>query len=477
MRSTAEILERNKVKLSVEVDEEELKVAVEDTFRRLQREVQVPGFRPGKAPRRLLEARLGGKAIREDVIRHALPDYYAQAVEEAELDTISAPEIDITSGEDEGPLAFDAIVEVRPKVSVAGRDGLIVTVRSPEVTEEELDSQVERMREQFAELRDVERPVIDGDVVTVDVQATRDGRPVDDLATADFVYEVGSGMLAEGADEKLRGTKAGDIVAVDASDAPGGSAEIKIFVKQVREKVLPDADDAWASDASEFETIGELRADLRRRMTALRTLQARVELRERAIEALAGLVQEEMPDTLVDEATQRLLASFIRELEARKIGLDQYLAARDQSADQLLAEMKAQALEQVKADLALRAVAEAEGLEVTDEELASEIQRLADESDRRVSDVARQVAEGVGLERLRSELRSSKAVQWLLDHVEVVDEQGKAMDRALLLEHDVVSDGAGAELETVEYVQEGGVDGDTVAEVVDHDNETEEAEL
>ena len=274
MRSTAEILEGNKVKLSVEVDEDELQTAVEDTFRRLQREVSVPGFRPGKVPRRLLEVRMGGKAIREEVIRHALPDYYAQAVEEAALDMIAAPEIDITSGEEEGPLAFDAVVEVRPKVSVAGRDGLVVTVPSPEVSEEDLDAQIDRMREQFAELSDVDRPAADGDVVTVDVQATRDGEPVEDLATSDFVYEVGTGMLAEGADEQLRGAKPGDILRIDAMDAPGGSAQLKILVKQVREKVLPEADDAWASDASEFDTIAELRSDLSKRMTALRTLQA-----------------------------------------------------------------------------------------------------------------------------------------------------------------------------------------------------------
>jgi trigger factor len=472
MRSTAEILEDNKVKLSVEVDEDELKTAVEDTFRRLQREVSVPGFRPGKVPRRLLEVRMGGKAIREEVIRHALPDYYAQAVEEAALDTIAAPEIDITSGEEEGPLAFDAVVEVRPKVSVAGRDGLVVTVPSPEVGEEDLAAQIDRMREQFAELSDVDRPAADGDVVTVDVQATRDGDPVEDLATSDFVYEVGTGMLAEGADEQLRGAKPGDILVIGATDAPGGSAQLKILVKQVREKVLPEADDAWASDASEFDTMAELRADLSKRMTALRTLQARLALREQAIEALAGLVQEDMPETLVNEATQRLFASFLRQLESRKIGLEQYLEAREQDAEQLIADLRAQATEQVKADLALRAVADAENLEVSDDELAAEMQRLADESNRSVGDVARQVAEGTGLERLRSDIRSSKAVEWLLDHVEVVDEQGNPMDRALLLEHEDPS--GEPDPTTTQDAAEGSADESPIAEAVGHDHDTEE---
>jgi len=444
MRSTAEVLEGNKVKLTVEVDEDELQKAIQDTFRRLQREVAVPGFRPGKVPRRLIEVRLGGKAIREEVIRTALPDYYAQAVEEAALDTIAPPEIDITSGEEEGPLAFDAVVEVRPRVSIPGYEGLIVTVPSPEAAESEVDDQINRMREQFAELSEVERPAHAGDVATVDVQAMRDGEPVEDLSTFDFVYEIGTGMLAEGADEALQGAKAGDILEIDAAEAPGGAAKLKILVKQVREKVLPEADDTWASDASEFDTLEDLRGDLRKRMTALKTLQARLALREQAVEALAALVQDDMPNTLVSEATERLLGSFVRRLDERKVTLDQYLEATGQEPDQLVAELKTQAESQVKADLALRALADAEQLEVSDDEMAAEIARLAAETNRSPREVARQIAEGAGLERLRSDIRYSKSVTWLVEHVEVVDEQGNPMDRALLLEHEGSADEPGA---------------------------------
>jgi trigger factor len=181
-----------------------------------------------------------------------------------------------------------------------------------------------------------------------------------------------------------------------------------------------------------------------------------------------------MPETLVNEATQRLLGSFIRQLEARKIPLDQYLTAREQDADELLAELRAQATEQVKADLALRAVADAEELEVSDDELAAEIQRLADESNRPVGDVARQVAEGSGLERLRSDIRNSKAVEWLLDHVEVVDEQGNPMDRTLLLEHEGTSDDP--ELISTEGTANGSEQEDPIAQVADDDNDTKDNE-
>jgi trigger factor len=436
MRSSSEVLEGNKVKLSVEIDEEELESAVDETVRRLQREVNMPGFRPGRVPRRLLEARLGGKAIREEVIRHALPDYYAQAVEEAALDTIAAPEIDITAGEDEGPLAFDAVVEVRPKVSIAGYEGLVVTVPSPEATEEEVEAQLDRMRQQFAELRDVERPATDGDVVTVDVQATRDGQPVEDLATSDFVYEVGTGMLAEGADEALRGAKAGDILEIDGAEAPGGAARLKILVKQVREKILPAADDDWASDASEFETLAELRDDIRGRMTGLKRLQARIALREQSIEALAALVAEDVPAALVDEETIRVRDRFLQQLAESRIALEQYLEATGRTPDELVEEFRSKAADQARADLALRALAEAQELSVTDDDLAAEMARLAEEAGRPVREVARQIAGGPGIERLRSEVRNSKAVTWLTEHVDVVDDQGKPMDRALLLEQD-----------------------------------------
>ncbi|MGH9170149.1 MAG: trigger factor [Acidimicrobiales bacterium] len=443
MRSTAEVLEGNKVKLSVEVDEEELETAVQDTFKRLQRELSVPGFRPGKVPRRLIEVRLGGKAIREEVIRSALPDYYAQAVEEASLDTIAAPAIDITSGEEDGPLAFDAVVEIRPKVSIAGYEGLQVTISSPEASQEEIDAQIDRMRENFAELNDVDRAVLDGDVVTVDVEAAREGETIDDLSTTDFVYSVGSNMIAPGVDEAIVGAKAGDTVEVAADEAPGGSATLKVTVKQVREKLLPEPTDDWASDASEFDTVADLRADISKRMTGLRRLQARLELREKAVEALAALVQGDMPETLVQEATERLLAGFVRQLESRKISLDQYFEATGEDAESVFAQMKSQGESQVRADLALRALADAEALDVDDAELASEMSRLAEQSGQSVRDVARQVAEGAGLERLRSEVRYSKAVTWLVDHVEVIDEQGSPMDRALLVEHEDSSDDPG----------------------------------
>ena len=442
MRSTSEALEGNRVKLTVEVDEEELKGAVDETIRRLQKEVAVPGFRPGKVPRRLLEVRLGAQAIRAEVIRHALPDYYAQAVEEADIDTIAAPEIDITSGEDAGALAFDAVVEVRPKVSIAGYEGLVVTIPSVEPTEAEIAARLDRLREQFAQLSEVERPARDGDLVTVDLQGIRDGEVADGLSADDFVYEVGTGGIAEGADEELRGKKAGDIVEIDAPRLQGGAGKLRLLVKQVREKVLPEATDEWASDASEFDTLEELRAHLAAGLTSLKKLEARLILRERVVDALAELVSEEMPETLVAAEAERAREALAHRLAERGLTIDQYLEASGQDPNELEAEFARQAASQVRADLALRALAEAEEIVVDDKELAAQVERLASQTNQDARSLASRLARTGGLEQLRSDVRNEKAVAWLVNSVDIVDEQGDPMDRTLLLE------AAGSEEET-----------------------------
>jgi trigger factor len=436
MRSTSEALEGNRVKLTVAVDEEELRTAVEETFRQLQKDVNIPGFRPGKVPRRLLEVRLGAQAIRAEVIRHALPDYYAQAVEAAALDTIAAPEIDITAGEDTGPLAFDAVVEVRPKVSIAGYEGLVVTAPSLEPTEEEIDARVDRLREQFAELTEVERPAQHGDLVTVDVHGVRDGKVTEGLSADDFVYEIGTGGLAAGADEALQGKKVGEIVEVDAPGLQGGPGQLRMLLKQVREKVLPEANDEWASDASEFDTLEELRADVARRLVSFKKLEARLAVRERALDALAALVSDETPPTLVHGVAERLSESFVQRLADSGMTMDQYLEASGQSADEVAAELDSQAVSEVRVDLALRALADAEGITVDDKDLAAEIEMLARQANQDARSLATRLAKTGGLEQLRSNVRNDKAVEWLTESVDLVDEQGNPMDRTLLLEVD-----------------------------------------
>ncbi|MBV9041517.1 MAG: trigger factor, partial [Acidimicrobiia bacterium] len=184
MRSSVEPLEGNKVKVSVEVEEGEFDKAIDAAFRKIARQTRIPGFRPGKAPRRILEARLGTDVAREEALRDSLPEFYVKALEEQDVDAIAPPEIEITSGQESGPVQFEAVVEVRPQVSVAGYQGLRVTVPSPDVTDEEVDRQLDRLREQFGELQTVSRPGRDGDHVLIDLKGYRHSEQIEGL-TAD----------------------------------------------------------------------------------------------------------------------------------------------------------------------------------------------------------------------------------------------------------------------------------------------------
>jgi trigger factor len=433
MRTSCEPLEGDKVKLTVEVDEEEIRRAQDDTLRRLTREARLPGFRPGKVPRRLLEARLGTKAIRQEVLSDLVPRLYGDAVEETQLDVIDAPEIDVTAGEESGPVVFDAVVEIRPRVSVVGYDGLVVTLPHVAPTSEEVDSQLDRLREQFAELNDVDRPAQDGDLVTLDVHGTRDGAPAEGLSADDLVYEVGVGGIVDGADERLRGASAGDDIEMDADDAPGGPAHLHMHLKLVREKILPVADDAFASDASEFDTIAELRSDLESRIALAKRSQVPALLREKSLEALAELVDREPPQVLVATETERMVTDLAHRLTHQGASVDEYLAAIGESADELIAGIEVQAKKQVIADLALRALAEAEAMEVDEAEVDDEIVRIA-EQERQSPAAVREVLERDGrISGLRSQMRSAKALAWLVEHVGIVDEEGKPMDRSELL--------------------------------------------
>jgi trigger factor len=433
MKTVVEPLEGNKVKLSVEVDELEFERALDATFRRIAREVRIPGFRPGKAPRRLLEARMGSEAARQEALRDALPDYYAKALKETDVDAIAPPEIDITGGQESGPVSFDAVVQIRPQLRLAGYAGLQVTVPSPEVIPAEIDAQIDRLRNNFGELRPVERAARDGDHLTVDIKGTRGGEAVAGMTTDDFLYELGSGTVLPELDEQLRGAKVGDILSFDA-ELPGGegSVALRVLVKDVKEKILPEVTDEWASEASEFDTVDELRADLAKRIGLVKRVQSQLALRNATISALVQLVAEDAPEPLVDAEVERQVHDLHHRLEAQGATIPQYLQAIGQSEQTLLAEMRQGAEESVKAELALRAVAEAEDIEATDEEVEAEIARLAERMDQRPEQLRRQLERAEQMAAVRSDVRKSKALEWLVEQVVAVDDEGHPIDRSLL---------------------------------------------
>ncbi|HUO47612.1 MAG TPA: trigger factor [Acidimicrobiales bacterium] len=470
MRATAEPVEGNRVRLSVEVDEGEIDEALDATVRRLARQVRVPGFRPGRVPRPVLEARLGGaEALRQQALSDALPDLYARAVVDTEVDPIAAPEIDITSGEEGGPFSFDAVVEVRPSVAIPGYQGLVVTLPGLAVTDEDVDRQVDRLREQAGELKTVGRAAGDGDYVTIDLHGTRPD--ADDLDVEDYLHEVGAGSDVDGLDDQLRGSKAGDILQFD-STLPAGSggapvaATFRVLVKEVKEKDLPPATDAWASEASEFDTLEELRADLTSRIGQVKLVQAQLALRDRAVEALVTLVEDEPPEPLVDAEVRERLHDLGHRLEERRMSFEQFLAASGRSEAELLEEIRGEAAHAVRVDLALRALADAEELEVDDAELDAALADMATQAGATAADLHRRLERAGRLPAVRSDQRKSKALAWLLDNVDLVDEEGAPIDREALRAR------AGEDTDVATPAVDGGASAEGRAEETDDERST-----
>jgi trigger factor len=440
MKSQVAPLEGNKVKLSVEVEETEVEQAIDETFAKFSRELKVPGFRPGKAPRRVLEARIGRPAARHEALEQHIPFWYGRAVRDKAVDVINEPEIEVTSGEDNGPVAFDAVVEVRPQLKLAGYESLKVTVPSPVVSEAEISSQVDRLRGNFASLEPVDRPARPGDSVVIDLTATKDGQAVAGMSYTDYSVELGAGNDLPELDEHLPGAKVGETVDFDA-DLGGTPVQVQVAVKQVQEKILPEATDEWASEASEFSTLAELREDIEKRMSEFKRAQASLRLRNATLEALVKLVQEEPPEVLVDTEVRRSAEELGRRLDSQGVRLERYLEATGRTLEDLIAELRTQAVPTVKADLALRAVAEGVGIEPSESELETFMENMARASGVDAVVFREQVERAGRRLAVRSDLKKSKAFDWLVEHAVVTDEEGKGVDQALL-----VSAGQGAGL-------------------------------
>jgi len=439
VNSTLETLEDNKVKLSVVIDESEFEPKLDDAYKAISKEVRMPGFRPGKVPRKLIEQQFGPEMAREEALRQALPEFYSMAVYENDVDVIAAPEIDITGGQAAGDISFDAVVEVRPVITVSGHDGLKVEIPSPMVNDDDLQDRIDSIRRQHAELGVVDRAAADDDHVTIDIVAKIDDEEIPGLTTTDYDYVVGTKAVGiDEIDDNLRGASAGDELTFPA-DPPDETQESTIDfvvrVKDVQESVLPEADDAFAKEASEFETMDELRDDLMHRLEDVKRAQSVQALDEKTGEALAALVTDDISEALLEDEMENRAQDMAMRLQAQGIQLEQYLEITGTTPEMFREQLREQAEVSARVDLALRSIADSEKIEVTDDELDDELRVLATQLDQPLEKIREQLDAAGRLKAIRSDMRIRAALQWVTDRAEIVDENGNGVDRDLL-EHD-----------------------------------------
>lgn len=456
MKTTCETLDGNRVKLSVEVGEDEFAQHIEAAFDKIAREVRLPGFRAGKAPRKVLEARIGTAAAREQALRDGVPQYLARAVREHNVDIVAAPDITIVDGQSDGPVKFDATCEIRPIVSVPGYGGLRVEVPSFTVEAHEIEEVVNAELRRLGTLTTVDRAASDGDFVVVDLVGTRNGEPVVGLAVDEWSYEVGKKWVAPSFDDQLRGQKAGAVLRF--TDTPSGTeepADFEVTLSAVQELVLPSLDDAWVADNIDgFETVSAWRSSIEERLSANRLNQVRNGLIERVTDALAGLVDIDLPESMVAADLQRRVENTIRQFQMQGLDLGQWLQATGQDAASFVESMRPQSRKAVQVDLALRSIVAAESLDATEDEIDREFTVMAERS----NEAALRNAQAPGgkkkkprlvtpeqiretyvandaLVDLAAEIAKSKALDWLIHRVEYVDPSGAVLDRDTVIGH------------------------------------------
>ena len=456
MKTTCESLDGNRVKLSVEVGEDEFAQHIDTAFAKIAQEVRLPGFRAGKAPRKVLEARIGLSAAREQALRDGVPQYLARAVREHNVDIVAAPEINIVDGESEGPIKFDATCEIRPVISVPGYGGLRVEIQSITVQDSEVDDVVSAELRRLGTLTNVDREVAAGDFVIVDLIGTRDGEPVAGLAVDEWSYEVGKKWVAPSFDDQLIGQKAGAVLTF--SDTPSGTeepADFEVTINAVQELVLPALDDAWVNENIEgFDAVSPWRSSINERLAANRLNQVRNGLIERVTDSLAALVDVELPESMVASDLQRRVENTIRQFQMQGLDLGQWLQATGQDAGSFVESMRPQSRKAVQVDLALRAIVTAENLDATEDEIDREFEMMAARS----NDAAlREAQSSIGKKNkirfvsadqiretyeandalidLSAEIAKSKALDWLIHRVEYVDDSGAILDRDMVIGH------------------------------------------
>ena len=433
MKSTVEHLSPTRVKINVEVPFDELKADFDRAYKAIAQQVRIPGFRPGKAPARIVEQRLGRGAVLDEVVSKAVPAKYVELVTSGEVRPLGRPEIEVTKIEDGDHLVFTAEVDVRPEIEMPAFGELAVSVDDVEVTDDEVTEQLDGLRSRFGTLTGVERSAQHDDFVALDLSATIDGAEIEELATTGLSYQIGSGQLVEGIDDALVGASSGEERVFTATLVDGQQAEVTAKVHTVKERELPAADDEFAQVASEFDTLDELRADLRERLGRVKAMQQGAQARDEVLKALLAGTEVPLPESILSAELTARKNDALQAFEHDEQRLGRWLEKQGHTAEEFEADLRNAAQETVKARLLLDAIADAAELSVTDEELTERIIHQAQRHGISPNEYAQRVREAGELGAIYADLRRGKALVTVVCQATVTDATGNLVDVEALL--------------------------------------------
>ncbi len=432
MKSTVEHLSPTRVRFNVEVPFDELKPNFDRAYQELAKQVRIPGFRPGKVPARVLESRIGRAPVLDEVVNEAVPSKYLEAVNSSEVSTLGRPDIEVTNIADGEKVEFSAEVDVRPELTLPSYGDLSATVENVEVTDQEIQDQLDELRARFGTLISVGRPAAHGDFVSIDLAAEVDGQAVEEAQTSGLSYGIGSGQLIEGIDDALIGMSEGETgnftTSLVAGEYAGRDAEVTVTLHSVKERQLPEADDEFAQMASEFDTIDELIADLRERLGRVKRMQQGMQARDKILESLLERVEVPLPESVVQSEVETREHDAVHPFDHDEERFVQSLTEQGSSREEFNAKTRQEAEEAVKTQLVLDTIADADGISVSDNELTERIIYQAQQSGTSPDQYVQQIQQSGQLGAIYADIRRSKALFAVVRQSTVTDEQGNAMD-------------------------------------------------
>jgi trigger factor len=432
--------------VTVQIEDAALERAKDEAAKRLGKDLKVKGFRPGKIPRKVVEATVGAARLRSEAIDVALPAIVADALTAADLRPAATPSVQDMRDTDEG-VEVDVKVTLWPTLDrVPIFEGRRVTIDTPEVAEEDIDEQIDRLRDQFAELEDVSHPVTNGDYAVINLSASVHGEPIDDLSANDLTYPVGSNSFVPGLDEQLMGATSGAIVKYNETlpegfgDHGGKEVTFQVLVKAVRGKKLPEVTDEWVEEVSEFESVPALRDELGRGIREHKLAGARRQFADKVLAELVDDMDLDLPDGLVDAEMEYQVHRFLHRLEEQKIPLADYLRITGQDEQAFLADVRLQAERSLSVRILLDAVADSEGIEVADEELKEATGSLAAAGDQDPDEYEAALRESGQIDILTGDILRNKVIDRLVEAAVPVDENGAVLSLDIQEDDTVVAD-------------------------------------